>query len=262
MNETRRCNRCQRSMKKTKDKIPGVLVCESCQVAWMSGKGYFTLDPGAEFYLEEVTIRGETAYIPRVKMPSGNEVADTPPKGQEPRWKKQQEAGTSYQRTAQQLIRGGIYFVDKVMTDGHEQHTGRPAVVVSDVTASDSSFVVTIVPLTSRDKPLTKTRTVVRTSGVKAVALCDQIDTVDCRKIGDYMGQASPAEMSAIKQCLSRHLGHVSSAAIMSGDNEGNAYISQLEAKIRALEAQLAEQTAIAKRVIVRAIKTRKKSEK
>lgn len=244
MNETKRCNCCQRTMRL---KIPGIFLCV-CGNAWMKDKGYFQQVPGMKFITEEVVVRGVTSYVPKVTFPddTDHDQGDKETAALTPRWKQPQEAGTSYKRTAQQIVRGGIYYVDKVMTEGYEQHTGRPAIVVSNVTAADYAHIVSIVPLTTANKELTRTRTRIRSSGTNAIALCEQIDTIDCRKVGDMKGMATPEEMAAVKRCLDAHFGMVHSANFGTPEENRGRYINQLEAQITALEAQLAEQLAIA----------------
>lgn len=239
------CNHCRRAMKKTSEKIPGIFICNHCKNVWMKDKGFFPLEPGMEFYAEEVNIRGTTAFVPRVRVP-GQAAEELPPNEAEPRWKQAQEEGVAYERKAQQLVRGGIYYVDRIMADGHEQQykKGRPCIVVSDVTVTDNAYIVSVVPLTSQNKKFTKTRTSIITSGRKAMALCEQVDTVDCRKVGTFIGVATPDEMAAIKKCLLYHFGLTLSASI-SDEESRQIYIDQLIAKINALEAQLAEQISI-----------------
>lgn len=206
--------------------------------------------------MDEVVVNRVTMYVPKVKKP-GEVISDETVELEYKPWRNPQKAGVPYNRNIGQIVRGGIYFLAKEneeQQESHEIHAGRPVVVVSDSTVAQYGYNCTVVPLTTRNKTITKTRTVIRSSGKRAVALCDQVDTVDCGRLGNYIGKVSIDEMRQLKRCLAYHFGYYI-YNFSDADESSKRYIEQLEAQVNALEAQLQEQTAIAKEVIVSARK-------
>lgn len=103
--------------------------------------------------------------------------------------------------------RGDVYFVDKFRSVGSEQHSGRPAVIVSNNTNNDVSPTVEIVYLTTQKKPPLPTHVRINTTGTPSTVLCEQVHTVDMQRLMDYCGSCTKEEMQAIDQALLVSLG-------------------------------------------------------
>lgn len=148
---------------------------------------------------------------------------------------------------AKEIIRGGIYYVKKHYTVGSEQHSGRPAIVVSDVTSIGYGTIVIVVYLTTKSKQDRNTHVPIASSGRDSIALCEQLTTVDISRLGDFMGRVTPEEMTAVNQGIASALGlqlHSSESSVAS--EEDNVRIIQLEAQLYAMERELAIQKAAA----------------
>lgn len=231
--EHRRCKRCGANMKGTKI---GFWHCK-CGTSWVAGKGYFTRTNSMNFTYEDQEIDGEIVRVPIIQE------MDMTGKG---RIKNEEriypEPSKPYNRDTYQFIRGGIYHIREHLTEGSEIHSGRFAVVVSDVMMNGDNEVVTVVYLTSKEKPFSPTRTQITSSGIVSTVLAEQITTVDIHRIGSFKGLCSPQEMSAIKKCIVRHLGLGVNTENMEKNPETDRYIRQLEQKVKALEDELREQ--------------------
>lgn len=244
-NMNKLCSHCRKTMKK---EIPGVFRCK-CGTVWMKDKGYFQHEPGTEYYLAEASVHGTTVYMPRIRKVGQPEeespielelyISGEPEKEQNTA----QRPSGPYYRTAEQIVYGGIYYIRKQATEGHEQHKGRPGIVVSSVCEGNYNNVVTVVLLTRSEKPLTKTRARITSSGEISTVLIEQVDTVDISRIGDFMGKVTPKEMIEVKRCLLNHFRLTDCALDITDKNE---YIRRLEGDVQALESQLREQTSLA----------------
>lgn len=105
-----------------------------------------------------------------------------------------------------EIMRAGIYYINNVKTYGREQHSNRPAVVISNNRNNRNSGTVTIVYLTGKRKKPMPTHCAVFSSGRRSTALCEQIDTVDGRRVGKRVGTCTDAEMKKIEECIKIHL--------------------------------------------------------
>jgi len=92
------------------------------------------------------------------------------------------------------LPRGSLVLVDLEPTRGHEQHSTRPCVVVSDPAVNDSQRfpLLAVVPITGTPAP---------------GALVDQLRSIDKQRICRPYGQVSEAELAAIDAGLRKYLG-------------------------------------------------------
>ncbi len=97
--------------------------------------------------------------------------------------------------------RGEIYFIDfGTKSDSCEQGGVRPAIVVSNNKANANSPVVTVVPLTTKiwKKPYLPTHVQIPYSvsiGLhkKSMALAEQVETVDKKKLQEKIGEITDA---------------------------------------------------------------------
>lgn len=104
--------------------------------------------------------------------------------------------------------RGDIYFVDQAQPHfGSEQNSGRPAIIVSSDAGNRYSSVLEVVYLTTQPKKDLPTHVQIQATGVISTALCEQIQSVDCRRIGRFCGRCSDDEMQKINAALVASLG-------------------------------------------------------
>lgn len=100
------------------------------------------------------------------------------------------------------IARGDIFYISPVAVCGSEQRAGRPAVVVSNEKCNESSSVIEVVFLTTRDKTPMPTHTPVTSAGRQSLALCEQITSVSIERIGDYIGHVTEEELRGINRAL------------------------------------------------------------
>lgn len=107
------------------------------------------------------------------------------------------------------IKRGGIYYIAKRGPDsvGHEQYSGRPAVVVSNDRNNACNTVMEVVYLTTQPKLDSPTHVTICSTGRKSIALCEQVTSVAAERFGAYKGQATADEMKHIDTALAISLG-------------------------------------------------------
>ena len=81
---------------------------------------------------------------------------------------------------------------------GSEQHSDRPAVVVSNDKNNENSNVVEVVYMTTQPKTDLPTHVTVRSTGRPSTVLCEQVYSVSTERIGTYIGECSDKEMENI----------------------------------------------------------------
>lgn len=101
------------------------------------------------------------------------------------------------------ISRGDILYIYRGSAVGSEQHSGRPAVVVSNDKNNESSSTIEVVFCTTQRKPELPTHTILRSTPHESTVLCEQINTVSVERIGSYLSKCTEAEMEAIDRCLS-----------------------------------------------------------
>ena len=104
------------------------------------------------------------------------------------------------------IKRGDIFYVNRVETIGAEQHSGRPAIVVSNHVCNERSPVVEVVYLTCQYKKPLPTHVRVESVGRRSIALCEQITSVDVSRLGDYKGHLTDKEMEKVDRALMQSL--------------------------------------------------------
>ena len=73
--------------------------------------------------------------------------------------------------------------------NGSEQHSDRPAVVVSNNKNNENSNVVEIVYMTTQPKTDLPTHVTVRSTGRISTVLCEQVYSVSTERVGTYNGE-------------------------------------------------------------------------
>ena len=101
-----------------------------------------------------------------------------------------------------------LWLVDlpKPSDDTHVQYGVRPAIVISNDAANENSPAITVIPLTSnRKKGQLPTHVFISNAGLSrsSIALCEQIHTLDKRRMLKKLGQRSE-ERRVGKECRSR----------------------------------------------------------
>lgn len=104
----------------------------------------------------------------------------------------------------QMYHRGQIYYVYPRGYEytGSEQGGGRPAIIVSNDVGNEYSSVVEVVFLTTREKKPLPTHVKIISSRCPSIALCEQIETVDKGRIGNYINEISQAELKGIEKAI------------------------------------------------------------
>jgi len=103
--------------------------------------------------------------------------------------------------------RGQIYYVHREGTVGREQGGCRPAVIVSNNLNNKYSAVVEVVFLTTKKKTDLPTHVRIDSAPLPSTALCEQIASVDKRRIREYVSNVSQQEMAAIEKAMLVSLG-------------------------------------------------------
>jgi len=110
------------------------------------------------------------------------------------------------------VVRGSLVWVNLDPARGAEVPKTRPCIVVSRTEANDVSSTVTIVPLSSVSgravdrmvQPLLSAKETLSPKGSRA--LCDQVRTIDKRRIRDTVGVLSSELLGRIDRGLILHL--------------------------------------------------------
>lgn len=102
------------------------------------------------------------------------------------------------------MKRGDIYYVERVYNSevGSEQHSGRPALIISNDILNESSDVVIVVYMTSKPKKNLPTHRIITTTGRASTVLCEQIYTVSKQRLKNYVGSLTDEELASIENAL------------------------------------------------------------
>ena len=102
------------------------------------------------------------------------------------------------------IKRGEIFYISRgrVSYNGSEQHSDRPAVVVSNNKNNENSNVVEVVYMTTQPKTDLPTHVTVRSTGRTSTVLCEQVYSVSTERIGTYIGECTDKEMENIDIAL------------------------------------------------------------
>lgn len=105
------------------------------------------------------------------------------------------------------MLRGEIYYIQRRDTIGDEIAKNRPAIIVSNDILNTTSEVVEVVYLTTQPKRDLPTHVTINSTGVQAVALCEQVDHVYKGLVEKYCARCTLEEMAAIDKALAVSLG-------------------------------------------------------
>ena len=102
--------------------------------------------------------------------------------------------------------RGQVYYVDLTDAKGAEQGKLRPCIVVSNNMGSKYAPILTVVPVTSKTKkPLPTHVTIINEEAGLAkggTILCEQIRTIDKKRVGSYMGELHPDTVAVMNSAI------------------------------------------------------------
>lgn len=99
--------------------------------------------------------------------------------------------------------RGQVWYADLSPVIGSEQGGLRPVVIVQNDVGNLHSPTVIICPLTTQVKnPLPTHATLVYGKCRGSTVLCEQVRTVDKRRLKTFVSQCSPSEMARIHTAL------------------------------------------------------------
>lgn len=102
-----------------------------------------------------------------------------------------------------EINKGDIWYIEKRNdTVGHEQWSGRPAVIVSSDEINRGESAVEVVYLTSQPKRSSPYHVVVEAAGRISTALCEQIWTIDTSRLQNRGGKLTGEEMRKIEVAL------------------------------------------------------------
>jgi len=109
-----------------------------------------------------------------------------------------------------EVRRGDIFYADLNPVLGSEQGGVRPVLVVQNDKGNRHSPTVVVVPLTSSDKGYLPTHVqITRAGGLRSdsIALCEQIRTVDRKRLDGYIGHVDSDTMLAVDDALAASVG-------------------------------------------------------
>jgi len=135
-----------------------------------------------------------------------------------------------------QFKRGEIYYVSQRPSVGVEMVAGRPAVIVSNDRLNENLSCVEVVYLTTKTKCIAPEHISIRSSGVLATTICEQITTIDKSRIREFVGECTPIEMKLINKALLYSLGLGEYVKETMGDDEIVARISSVVAERNAYQ--------------------------
>jgi mRNA interferase MazF len=108
--------------------------------------------------------------------------------------------------TATTVRRGEIWWVDFDPAQGGEIRKMRPAIVVTANALNRARRTVVVVPLSTGPQPRPPIVVATPSAGPNSVAVCDQVRTVDKRRLTRNHGQLSAVDLRSIEDGLRRVL--------------------------------------------------------
>lgn len=120
-----------------------------------------------------------------------------------------------------EIMRGDLILVEFPNVGGSVQTGVRPAIVIQNNMGNKYSPCLIVVPLTSNveNKKYLPTHVLIDTEGGVAktsIALCEQLSTIEKRRIKKYLGHLTQNEMRRVDQAICVSLALVNSVSCMS----------------------------------------------
>src|SRR6266849_2487506 len=102
--------------------------------------------------------------------------------------------------------RGDIWWANLDPAQGSEIHKARPAVVMTADALNRARRTVVVVPLSTGPDPRPPIVVAAPSAGPNAVAVCDQLRTVDKRRLARMSGRLSLTDLRVIEEGVRRIL--------------------------------------------------------
>ena len=119
------------------------------------------------------------------------------------------------------MKRGEIYIIKPRTAIGSEMKKARPGIIVSNDVLNATSEVVEVVYLTTSPRKELPTHVGIHSARTPSTALCEQVDSVSLKLIGECVGECSEREMEAVNKALFCSLGlYHSKEAMKLSENE------------------------------------------
>lgn len=119
------------------------------------------------------------------------------------------EMNANKTQSLQQVVRGEIYYIMPYgetamasVSDG-----GRPGIIISNDMDNALNGTVEVIYLTRHPWHDSPTNVVIEATGQTSVALCNQVSSVNKRRIGKYVGQVSEYELANLEKAAAIGLG-------------------------------------------------------
>lgn len=158
-----------------------------------------------------------------------------------------------------EVHRGDVFWCPIIeMNEGGELYTGkpRPAIIVSNEKANETSDWVTIIPITSKQKKPLPTHVEICVNTIKGTALCEKLECASKANLGYFCGELSPEKMKEVDEAVMYQLslqadtaGRTVKEEVIPPPEDGNAelkisLISQERNLYKKLYEQLIEKVA------------------
>lgn len=103
-----------------------------------------------------------------------------------------------------EVHRGEIWYMSYGQTTGSEMQKARPVVIVSNETCNELSPVVTVLPITSKDKKPLPTHVPVpaTTDVIHGIIMAEQITTTSKMRLMNYVGEVDEKTLRAIDTAI------------------------------------------------------------
>lgn len=144
-----------------------------------------------------------------------------------------------------EVHRGEVYYYTFSNVEGSEIAGGRPCVIVSNEKNNENAPTVTVIPLTTQDKPPLPTHVYVDIGSVHGLALAEQVTTIAKRRLSSYCGEVDEKTRKKIDAAL---------AVQLELSQKGSAEIANNEQKIIPPPVAIQESAAQDKELLQRLI--------
>lgn len=110
--------------------------------------------------------------------------------------------------TKREIHRGEIYYMSFQQQTGSEQFGARPVIVVSNEACNKFSSIVTIVPITSKQKKQLPTHVELSeaTLPIKGTVLCEHVQSVSVERLLSYINNVDEETMNKITNAIAIQL--------------------------------------------------------
>ena len=120
-----------------------------------------------------------------------------------------------------EVHRGEVYYYTFSNVEGSEIAGGRPCVIASNEKNNANAPTVTVIPLTTQDKPPLPTHVYVDIGSVHGLALAEQVTTISKRRLSSYCGEVDEKTRKKIDAALAVQLELSQKYSPETANNEG-----------------------------------------